>query len=121
MDEQIMRKFRFYKETDNRWYIDLPEWTGSKAELEMVSGADAMLEYMAEGSNEVYAYISETEFEGSDTLQLKGLAIDLGNGAYYFMQKYRGIEINLDAWLCDVTKFVFNGDFPSRIFICKLA
>jgi hypothetical protein len=112
-----MRKFRFYKEADGRWYIDLPEWTGSKADLEMVAGADAMLDYMAEGGNEVNAYISEQEFEGCDYLRLEGKAEDIGSGAYYFMQKYRGIHIDLRVWLCDVTLFVFNGDFPSRIFI----
>jgi len=30
-----------------------------------------------------------------------------------------GIDLDLEVWLCDVTKWVFNGDFPSRIFICK--
>jgi len=114
-----MRKFRFYKESDNRWYIDLPEWTGSKADLEMVAGADNMLDYMAEGNNEVHAYISEIEFECADVLKLKGLADDIGNGAYYFMKKYRGIEINLSLWLCDVTLFVFNGKFPEYIFIAS--
>jgi len=112
-----MRKFKFYKESDGRWYIDLPEWTGSKSELEMVAGADNMLDYMAEGNNEVHAYISETAFEGSDILKLKGLADDIGNGAYYLMKNYKGIELNLSMWICDVCLFVFNNKFPEQIFI----
>jgi len=115
-----MEKYRFYKESNGNWYIDLPEWKGSKDDLQMVLGADTMLEYMAEGNNEVNAYISETAFDGADILRLKGLADDIGNGAYYFMQKYRGIEVNLDAWLCDVTLFVFNDNFPERIFIASV-
>ena len=114
-----MRKFKFYKESNNNWYIDLPEWKGSKAELEMVAGADTMLEYMAEGESEVYVYISDEEFEGADVLRLKGLADDIGNGAYYFMQKYMGIYLDLDVWLCDVTLTVFNNVFPKYIFIAK--
>jgi hypothetical protein len=113
-----MRKFKFYKEPDNRWYIDLPEWTGSKADLEMVSGADSMLEYMSEGEYQVFVYISEIEFQGADTLRLKGLAGDVGSGAFYFMQKYRGIEINLDMWICDVSCYIF-GKHPDRLFISK--
>jgi hypothetical protein len=111
-----MKRLRFYKESDNRWYVDLPEWNGSKAELEMLAGADSMLEYMAEGNNEVYLYASGNEFEGADKLEMLRLATELGNGAFYKLENYKGIEIGLEMWLCDVTKFVF-GDFPSRIFI----
>jgi hypothetical protein len=114
-----MRKYRFYKEGLN-WYIDLPEWTGSKADLEMVAGADNMLDYMAEGGDEVHAFISEEEFEGADLLHLKSLAEDIGNGAYYLMKKYKGIDIDLTMWLCDVTLFVFNNKFPEKIYICKI-
>jgi len=42
-----MRTFRFYKDTDG-WFVDLPEWTGEKWELEMVSGADTLnLKFMS--------------------------------------------------------------------------
>jgi hypothetical protein len=111
-----MRKFRFYKESDGRWYVDLPEWPGSKADLEMVAGADAMLDYMAEGGNEVRLYISEKEFEGGDCLRLEGKAEDIGSGAYYFFHKYRGIHIDLRIWLCDVVLWVYEGKFPDKLF-----
>ncbi len=111
-----MRSFRFYKESDNRWYVDLPEWTGEKAELEMVAGADSMLEYMAEGESEVRVTLSETEFEGADVLQFVSEATDVGSGAYYEMATYKGIHLGLTMWLCDVTLFVY-GKFPNKIFI----
>jgi hypothetical protein len=44
-----MESFRFYKDPDGRWYVDLPEYQGSKQDLEMVSGADAFLEILAQG------------------------------------------------------------------------
>ncbi len=113
-----MKKIRFYKELDNRWYVDLPDWTGSKADLEMVAGADTMLEHITEGNNEVYLNISGRKFENCDVLELMGYATDIGSGAYYKIKKYRGVDINLEMWLCDVTIYVLGG-FPSRIFIAK--
>jgi hypothetical protein len=113
-----MKLLKFYKESDNRWYVNLPEWEGTKSELEMVAGADNMLEYMAEGENNVSVFMSEEEFEGADTLQFVSLADEIGNGAFYKLKTYLGIEINLEIWICDVTKFIF-GDFPKKIHILK--
>ena len=44
-----MRNYKFYKEETGRWYVDLPEWEGEKAELEMVLGADTFLEILSQG------------------------------------------------------------------------
>src|SRR5574338_1054899 len=109
-----MTKYRFYKDPENKWFIDLPSWPGEKAELQMVCGADTMLEYMAEGNDVVFVYISESEFGGCDTLIM--LPEVLPSGAYYLMQRIRGIEINLEMWLCDVTKFVFR-KFPEKLYL----
>ena len=35
---------RFYKSQDEYWYVDMPEWEGSIDALEMVRGADDMLD-----------------------------------------------------------------------------
>lgn len=113
-----MKLFKFYKEADNRWYVELPEWEGSKADLEMVAGADMMLDYMAEDSNEVQAYLSIEPFEGADVLQFQRLATEIDNGAFYLMPKYLGIDLNLELWLCDVTKWLF-GNFPETIYLQK--
>ncbi len=111
-----MRELKFYKETDNRWYVDLPDWKGSKAELEMVLGADSMLEYMSEGTGKVCLCISESHFDNSDLISLQEiLPIETG-GANYFISHYKGIEINLHMWLCDVMLHVFNS-FPNRIYV----
>lgn len=107
----MVKNFKFYKE-DNRWYINLPEWEGSKAELEMVMGADTMLSYMSEDQDNIMIHFDTKPYKGSDVLQLKDI---LPEGAFYTLERYRGIELNLDMWLCDVTKFVF-GDFPENIY-----
>ncbi len=113
-----MKVFKFYKDPDTRWYVDLPEWTGTKAELEMVAGADAMLEYMAEGDNKVNLYISTEHFENSDVLIKIKNTPDIG-GALYLLKTFRGIEYNLEMWLCGVIEFVFN-EIPKNLYISKV-
>lgn len=54
-----MKVHRFVRE-DNSWYIDLPEYIeqgGSKGDLEMVSGADTMLDIIAGKVRLRYRYI----------------------------------------------------------------
>jgi len=117
-----MRLFRFYKEGSGRWYVDLPEWEGSKDELEMVSGADTFLEILSQGESEVNVILSVTDFVGSDKLQLikpgRLGGWELGEGSWYKLDSYIGISYDLEMWLCDVTKFVFGG-FPETIYFKK--
>jgi len=114
-----MKKMTFNKERNGNWYVDLPSWTGDKADLQMVCGADTMLDYIAQGSNQVTLNVSEQNFENADNLKFKGLAHDIGSGAFYTMETYKGISIELEMWLCDVMLAVFNG-FPKNIFISTI-
>jgi hypothetical protein len=110
--------YRFVKEDTGRWYIDLPDWQGVKADLEMVEGADIMLDYVGEGSSEVELILSEYPFEGGATLQLIEDYKDHVGGGIYLLWEYKGKTINQKMWLCDVVKFVF-GKLPSFIFFKK--
>jgi len=114
-----MKNLKFYKETSGKWFVDLPEWIGDKTDLEMVSGADTMLDIISEGENEVVLLFSKKYFGNSTKLEFTSLATDIGNGAYYKLYKYKAIEFNLEIWLCDVTKFVF-GYFPKEMFFIKI-
>jgi hypothetical protein len=114
-----MREFIFYKESTHRWYVDLPEWNGPKAALEMVDGADTMLEYMSEGTGKVRAILSAKSMPGAYNLKFIKETPELGEGAQYLLEEYIGITINLRVWLCDVTKFVFD-EFPRDIWIIPL-
>lgn len=109
---------RFYKEPDNKWYVDLPEWEGPKSDLEMVIGADTMLDILSQGEGEVTLYMVTHPQDGCETLIYLHETPELGGGAYYHMESYMGLEFNLDIWLCDVTKFVF-GKFPKIIYFSK--
>jgi len=108
----------FYKDFDTRWYVDLPDWKGIKADLEMVMGADTMLEYMSEGEGKVRTSITLEELPGYNKLTLIEETPDVGGG-YYLLEHYCGHNINLKMWLCDVTRYVFNGQLPKEIYIVK--
>ena len=91
------REFRFYQEhPSGRWYVDLPEWEGDKADLEMVMGADSFLTIMSEGNDEVRLILSDEKIEGADFLVLRGMGlfeeIEVGSGAWYILPKYMGID-----------------------------
>jgi len=99
--------YRFNKE-EGRWYIDLPNWTGGKAALEMVAGADTLLDKLSNNGETVLISLSTEDKcpEGYETL--KRIVKTPPNGCMYHL----GIK---PVWLCDVTKFVFDGIFPKRI------
>lgn len=118
-------KLKFNKEESGNWFIDLPEWTGSKAELQMVLGADTMLDILAKGENTVTLEVSTEHFEGAKVLAWfgEGVAGDpsFGGGMYRThltlqLADEKPVEKDLDMWLCDVTKFVFGGYMPDLIF-----
>ncbi|MBE7174203.1 MAG: hypothetical protein INR73_26750 [Williamsia sp.] len=113
-----MEAYKFIK-TGNEWYIDLPEYIeqgGSKGDLQMVEGADKMLDMMAENQSSVVINISKEQFEGADVLNLTEKCDPYIGGGYYFLKYYQGREINQTMWLCQVTEFVF-GDIPQQLFV----
>jgi hypothetical protein len=64
-----VQKHRFYKTPEGTWYIDLPDWTGSKAELQMVAGADTLLDEISDGKDEVTLEVSISPQPGFDIIQ----------------------------------------------------
>ena len=102
-----------------RWYVVLPEWEGDRGELEMVVGADVMLDILADGNQTVTLELSVEP--KSCYLTLFFDREDGGGGWYRIATRNENVEFeDLDEiWLCHVTKFVF-GELPPRIFINKL-
>ena len=114
----MIRRLKFNKEIDG-WYVHLPEWEGSHADLQMVCGADTWLDILCQGEWYVWLMISDEPFTGANELRLTGVGM-LGDefvdsGATYTLTNYMGIPYQLDMWLCDVTLFVF-GKFPETIY-----
>jgi hypothetical protein len=108
-----MEILRFYKEKSKKWYADIPEWTGRKSALQMIAGADKLLDLIAKGRNEVFLHYSENKIKDSDVLNFKRKC--WFNGADYKLNNLVGQEVDLKVWLCNVTKFVM-GDFPKTIY-----
>lgn len=107
--------YKFYKTSSNKWYVDLPEWTGSIDDLELVCGADIMLDIIAQGETNIYLTLSDIKIEHATEL-VKYIDTPLEGGAEYIFTNWHGIEYNMNIWLCDVTKYVF-GIMPESIWI----
>lgn len=114
-----MKSYRFYKDSFG-WFIDLPDWPGEKWDLQMVSGADDFCELLSQGENEIYITLSATPFDGASSLEFLHLGRlegpELGEGAWYILENYLDLPFGIKMWLCDVTKYVFDGEFPMEIY-----
>jgi hypothetical protein len=114
-----VQTYRFLKEPTGRWYIDIPDWQGEHADLEMVSGADTMLEYVGQGASEVTLSLAEQPFEASTSLKLiHDYSKEIGGGGIYLLDEYQSVVLNQEMWLCEVTEYVF-GKLPSMIYFKK--
>ncbi len=78
-----------------------------------------MLDIISQGESQVTLMLSTMLFEGFEELSLLRLEKEVGGGIY-FLKNYNGKEINLEMWLCDVTKFVFKGFMPQKIYFKKI-
>lgn len=111
-----MEILRFYREEGEYWYADIPTWTGRKSATQMVAGADTLLDKLSNNTDEVYLQFSDTPIVDSDVLKkTKRSILSYFNGADYIVETLGGEEINLDVWLCNVTKHVM-GKFPKNIY-----
>ena len=108
-----MIRLKFEKDSNNKWYVVLPEWDGPQEDLEMVCGADTMLDILAQESFAIKLTISETEFENS-TIQLH-FNREENEGAWYDLKSE---FFNFEVWLCYVTKFVFKS-LPKIIYLSR--
>src|SRR5688572_19708647 len=115
-----MESHSFYK-NGLAWYIDLPRYLeqgGEIGDLQMIDGADKMLEILSNGAQKVQLDISTDPFEGADVLTLIEKCDPFIGGGNYLFKDYNGREINQHLWLCQVTEFVF-GDIPDKIYVRK--
>lgn len=113
----MTRKLKFYKDENSRWFADIPEWQGTKEDLEMVMGADTMLDIIAQGDEVVYLTFSDEPI--SDSV-LNIIDETMTCGATYLVTTLFGLAFDFEIWLCDVTKFVFNSEkMPYKIYLAK--
>ena len=103
---------RFYKSQEEYWYVDMPEWEGSIDALEMVRGADDMLDELSNHTGgDVHLRIATSAFDDCERL-IKIQDDVVGGGAYYgYASTYEPKII----WLCSVSDWYF-GYHPENIY-----
>lgn len=112
--KQKVDKLTFVKLCNN-WYVDLPQYGGELGELEMVAGADELLQEIVEQSDKTHQVTLEIVEDKKDSdIQLYLAELNNVGGTYkvYSNDKFKTKEL----WLCNVTKFVF-GEHPDEIFV----
>lgn len=130
----ITKVLGFYKE-NGLWYADLPDFLalglGSKLNLLMVDGADTFLDLLSSNGSKVTVKLSNRPFK-NHTILLEKLKIGLNRalldsighapvdyGAYYNVKTYQNKPFNHTLWLCPVTEYVFQGEYPQNIYLTK--
>lgn len=116
-------KVSFTKEANGRWYVDFPNWPLSHDNLEMVAGADDLLNLLNDGTNHVSLLVSTTKTKHD--IELKKVHSALTKGAFYTVEtplKGWGRPNSLrrkQLWLCPVTLTVL-GQYPSHIYFKQI-
>ena len=104
-----MKTLAFEKEQNGNWYVVLPEWTGDKSALQMVAGADVMLDKLCSNKNSVTLLVSEEQPTEIGFEKITKI-IDIPFGGATYMSKWFPI------WLCDVVKFIYDGKMPKTLY-----
>ena len=100
----------FEKESDNLWYIKTP-WAGHHHNLQMVAGANHLLETFK--SRLVTVRVSYKQKESTDICLTRQYYRIFG-GATYKVSNLEGFT--KEVWICPVTLFVL-GKYPKRIYV----
>lgn len=112
----MQRVFRFYKTAAKEWYADIPEWKGDTTELQMVEGADILLDIVSGNAGECFLEMSDAAFSQAEVLTLLHVREqNLGGGGDYLLETFKTKPYHQKIWLCSVTSFVFNC-LPQKIW-----
>lgn len=114
-----MKRLRFYKTEQDKWFVDLPAYIeagGPPEALEMVLGADTLLSELSEGKDHIVLNIATKYMEfknvggGISTLK-RADNVPCYDGTYYKI----GWEYDKYLWLCPVMLWLFN-EYPPVIY-----
>lgn len=110
------RVIRFYKNAKGEWYADLPEWGGNLEDLQMVEGADTLLNWISRSGDECNLLMADEQLDKAEILTLIYVREEnLGGGGDYLLETYKGDLKNHRLWFCRVTEFVFK-QLPQKIY-----
>ena len=113
---------KFYKDTDDCWYVDFPDWPFDHHNLMMVDGADQLCEFLSDDgmTTEVCVIPAKEQEKHEGYFELEQIESSLTGGSTYqvgledFCQRYGRDTL----WLCPVTLFVL-GQYPRYIYVKK--
>lgn len=107
----------FEKWDNGRWYVVLPEWTGDQEELEMVAGADSMLDALSDDgfTASIEFLFDEQPDKPEGYIRCPQIEHDYDGATY---QPEYNHYFNNTFWLCNVTHFVLD-EHPELIYIRK--
>lgn len=109
----------FEKTKEGKWFVVLPNYEGEHEDLEMVFGADTLLDKLSEGNDNIS--IDVTTEKPKYGKYINGMLIyhDEEGGTYLMDTLDEVLEENTSLdntfWLCNVTHFVF-GEHPKQIY-----
>ena len=107
----------FEKEEDGKWYAVIPEWPYGHEELEMVDGADELLDCLTTDNRQVSLEVETEEPSLGEYVTFTLVDHDDYGGTY--VTEDNGIEVK-KIWLCNVAHFFFDGEHPETIYILNL-
>lgn len=105
---------KFERDPDGSWYAVVENWEGPRGALLMVAGADTLLEFLANGKDEITLNVSNDyeAYEIWNRRQTTYVATATDNSGNYHVT-----PLNRDIWLCGVNVFVW-GFHPQHIYFC---
>lgn len=118
----------FEQDPDGRWYVVFPGWPLNCGHLEMVAGADDMLNLLDRDAQHhrvtVSVCPSRKQRSREDRIELTCRKSSLGGGAFYTVQGLDGwgtpgAKREKQLWLCPVTLCVL-GRYPKYIYVRQL-
>ncbi len=120
-NQYCFKDVSFTKE-NGTWYVDYPEWKGSKANLSMVAGADTMLDALTKKSHIALRVVDSKchvpGYEKDGFIELERVSKDMFGSYYRCSDNIIGFnDKNKDSvlYLCPVTLSVL-GYYPKYIY-----
>ncbi len=100
----------FEKWENGKWFVVLPEYDGDQEDLEMIDGADILLDFLS--TDALYVTVEVSLEEKKDYSMLELIAHDEIGGTYIVNNLQ---DFDKDVWLCNVVHYIF-GEHPKTIY-----
>lgn len=101
---------------DHSWYIDFPEYSGDRSDLQLLAGADRLCEWFAQGRDKITIdlFASNSMHSKDGYLCLKKNFLEYDGCTYDIIDDPSNV---LNLWITGETASVFGGWFPKYIYI----